>query len=187
MKRCPHGVSFTHSGGCYGCSAESDPGTPAMTATPRKPRNVAPVKPWPVKTELEHKTLGCGTITAVKGGVITVKFVRHGLKEIMFCFAHRSMRITKAVKRPYHDSCYAIDRPHGCGFTAHDGWITGTVRTPQGVVDVYSEEKRSRFDFVWAGVHHIRTINRGQCAIRSQRSLTILGAKFAREVAGVGR
>lgn len=80
------------------------------------------------------------------------------------------------------DESFAIGRAFGTITRERSStgaiWYRGRVITRWGIVDVYSDDDHSRYDFACDGRHYIRTERRG----RTQRGLAIMASRFAREV-----
>lgn len=82
---------------------------------------------------------------------------------------------------------YKVSRPTGYGLarnTATDGeiWFHGPVRTPDGVVIVYSEPKFTHLDVIRDGREYSRRLKRGY----GHAYLVTLAARFAKEMANAG-
>jgi hypothetical protein len=86
-------------------------------------------------------------------------------------------------KAKMRDESRAVSRTYGTirRERTHDGtafWYHGSLITRWGIVTVYGEERFSRYDFVHGGRHYIRTEDRQ----RTERGLTIMAVRFARDV-----
>lgn len=83
---------------------------------------------------------------------------------------------------------YKVSRPTGYGLTrntATDGeiWFHGPVRTPDGVVIVYSDPRSTNLALIRDGREYSRRINRGH----GHAYLVTLAARFAKEIADAHR
>ena len=83
----------------------------------------------------------------------------------------------------YHEWSMKVARASG-NFSTHElrdgtSYLTGEVTTPLGFVSVYSQDDHSSYRVVIGGRLYARSENAG----RSSRGLTIVAARFAREIA----
>lgn len=86
------------------------------------------------------------------------------------------------------DSIYPVSRPNGYGIrkessVAGERWYWGPVRTPDGIVIVYSEKRVTTLDLIRDGKEYSRRFDRGY----ERRHLVTLAARFAKETADAHR